>query len=100
MKHKIDPVDWAKKAEEAGAGELIITSINNEGTWDGFDIEIIKSITDSISIPVIANGGAGSLTDIGNVVKNGGASAVGLGNLVVYQQKGMGVLVNSSNIKR
>lgn len=93
-KIKINPVDWAKQVEEAGAGELLITSMNNEGTWSGFDIEIIKSITDSVSIPVIANGGAGSITDIGRAVKEGGASAVALGSMVVYQQKGMGVLVN------
>ncbi|MFT4643626.1 MAG: cyclase [Planctomycetota bacterium] len=99
-KHKIDPVKWAKQAEEAGAGELLITSMDNEGTWGGFDIEMIKGISDSVSIPVIAHGGCGSLADIGNAVKKGGASAVGLGSLVVYQQKGMGVLVNFPDIDK
>ncbi len=99
-KIKINPVDWAKQVEEAGAGELLITSMNNEGTWSGFDTKIIKSITDSVSIPVIANGGAGSVNDIGRAVFEGGASAVALGSMVVYQQKGMGVLVNFPDVKK
>jgi len=88
------PVEWAKKAEEAGAGELLITSMDREGTWKGFDLELVKQITDNVSIPVIANGGAGSIEDIANVVHHSNASAVALGSMVVYQQKGMGVLVN------
>ena len=74
--------------------------MNNEGTWSGFDIEMIKIITDSVSIPVIANGGAGSITDIGRAVLEGGASAVALGSMLVYQQKGMGVLVNFPDAKK
>ena len=85
---------WAKKAEEAGAGELLITSMDRDGTWKGFDLDIIKQITDVVTIPVIANGGAGCLDDIGKVIKETNASAVALGSMVVYQQKGMGVLIN------
>jgi len=91
---KHDPVKWAKSAEEAGAGELLITSMDRDGTWKGFDIEITRNISEAVSIPVIANGGAGSIDDIGKVVHKGKASAVALGSIVVYQQKGMGVLVN------
>jgi cyclase len=89
-----DIITYAKKMEKAGAGELLVTSIDREGTWDGFDVEMIKKITDNVSIPVIANGGAGSVQHIGEVVKKGGASAVALGSMLVYQKKGMGVLVN------
>lgn len=89
-----DIIAYAQKMENAGAGELLVTSIDREGTWDGFDVEMIKKITDSVSIPVIANGGAGSVQHIGEVVKKGGASAVALGSMLVYQKKGMGVLVN------
>ncbi len=89
-----DLVTYAKRMENVGAGELLVTSIDREGTWDGFDVEMIKKITDSVSIPVIANGGAGSVKHIGEVVKKGGASAVALGSMLVYQKKGMGVLVN------
>jgi len=89
-----DVVEWAKKLELAGAGEILITSMDRDGTWGGFDIELTKKIADAVRVPVIANGGAGSIEHIGDVVKKGNASAVCLGSMVVYQQKGMGVLVN------
>jgi imidazole glycerol-phosphate synthase subunit HisF len=90
----LDLVQWSKQTEELGAGELLITSMDRDGTWKGFDIELIRTISDAVSIPVIANGGAGSLDDIGKAIHLGKASAVALGSLVVYQQKEMGVLVN------
>lgn len=90
----IDVVEWAKKLERAGVGEILITSMDKDGTWSGFDVELTKKVSDAVSVPVIANGGAGSVDHIGEVVKRGNASAVCLGSMVVYQQKGMGVLVN------
>ncbi len=90
----VDPVEWAQKLEALGAGELILTSINNDGMWNGFDVGITKKISAAVSIPVIANGGAGNINHIGQIVKEGGASAVALGSMIVYQAKGMGVLVN------
>lgn len=93
-KTNLDPVEWAQKLQELGAGELLITSMDRDGTWEGFDIEITKKIADVVTIPVIANGGAGSVEHISGVVKNGKADAVALGSMVVYQKKGMGVLVN------
>ncbi len=89
-----DPVEWAKELEAEGAGEILLTSIDREGTWSGYDIELTKKITDAISIPVIANGGAGKPEHIGEVIKRAGASAAGLGSMIVYQKKGMGVLIN------
>lgn len=91
---KRHPVDWAKEVQQRGAGEILLTSIDREGTWSGFDIELIRQVTDVVSIPVIAHGGAGSLQHIGEAVKIGHASAVALGSMVVYQKQGMGVLVN------
>ncbi len=88
------PVEWAKEIEDLGAGEILLTSIDREGTWKGFDIELTRQVADTVSIPVIAHGGAGTVGHIGDVVKNGHASAVALGSMVVYQAKGMGVLVN------
>lgn len=93
-KEKYDAVEWAVELQRLGAGELLITSMNRDGSWKGFEIEIIKRIADEVEIPVIANGGAGNLEHIGEVVKMGNASAVALGSMVVYQNKGMGVLVN------
>jgi cyclase len=91
---KLDPTTWAKEVENLGAGEILLTSIDREGTWEGFNLELVKSVTDVVSIPVIAHGGAGCIEDIGKVVKQAGASAVALGSLIVFQKKGMGVLVN------
>jgi cyclase len=89
-----DPVNWAKEVEDRGAGEILLTSIDREGSWSGFDIELVKAVADAVSIPVIAHGGAGCIQDISNVVKQGHASAVALGSMVVFQKQGMGVLVN------
>ena len=82
-----------------GVGEILLTAIHKEGTWTGFDLKLIKKISDAVSIPVIANGGASSIDDIVDAVKIGHASAVSLGSMVVYQSKGMGVLVNFPDIK-
>ena len=88
------PLDWAIEVEKYGAGEILLTAIDREGSWQGFDVNLVKSITSSVNIPVIAHGGAGCLNDISEVVYHANASAVALGSLVVYQKKGMGVLVN------
>lgn len=88
------PVEWAREVEDRGAGEILLTSIDREGTWSGFDIDLIRSVTGIVSLPVIAHGGAGCVKHIGEAIKRGGASAVALGSLVVFQKKGMGVLVN------
>ncbi len=85
---------YIKRIENAGAGEILLTSMDREGTWSGFDIDFVKHITSNTKLPVIAHGGAGSIEDIGSVVNDGGASAVALGSMLVFQKKGMGVLVN------
>ncbi len=100
VRYKKDPVDWALEVENLGAGEILLTSIDNEGTWNGFNMEIVSAITNAVSIPVIANGGGGSLEHISKVVKEANASAVALGSMVVYQKKGMGVLVNFPDEKK
>ena len=91
---KKNPVIWAQELEQLGAGEILLTSIDREGTWSGFDIQLTQKIADSVNIPVIAHGGAGSVAHIKEIVNEGKASSVALGSMVVYQQKGMGVLVN------
>jgi len=88
------PVEWAKKIIEAGVGEILITSVDKEGTWNGMDIELIKSIAANVNVPLIAHGGAGNLEHIKAAVKEGEASAVAMGSMVVYQKKDFGVLVN------
>lgn len=91
---KLDTVAWAKEVESRGAGEILLTTIDREGSWEGLDLEFINSVTDAVSIPVIAHGGSGSVEHIGQAVKQANASAVALGSMVVFQKKGMGVLVN------
>lgn len=93
-RQKKNLIEWVVELEQLGAGELLLTSIDKEGTWSGFDVNLIKRVTEAVGIPVIAHGGAGNIQHIGEVVKQGHASAVALGSMVVYQQKGMGVLVN------
>jgi cyclase len=93
-KQSKDPVQWAKELEELGAGELLVTSMDKDGTWSGYDLDILERITAAVNIPVIANGGAGKIQHIGEVVAQCNVSAVALGSMVVYQAKGMGVLVN------
>lgn len=94
VNHKKTPVDWVKEVENLGAGEILLTSIDREGTWKGLDVELIRKITDSTNLPVIAHGGAGTIQHIDDAVRNGNASAVALGSMVVYQKQGLGVLVN------
>ena len=89
-----DPVAWAQEVERLGAGEILLTSIEREGTWEGFDLDLVRRVTAAVHIPVIAHGGAGNVEHIGQVVKQAQASAVALGSMVVFQKKGMGVLVN------
>lgn len=90
----LQPVEYARKLESLGAGELLLTAIDREGTWQGYDTDLIKSVASAVNIPVIANGGAGNLQHLEEAVHKGQASAVGLGSMVVYQKKGLGVLIN------
>lgn len=80
----IDVFEWAMRAVELGAGELMVTSINREGTGDGFDLELIRRIAESVSVPVIAGGGAGRVTDVYDVLIKGKAEAVALASILHY----------------
>ena len=72
----IDAVDFAARAEKNGAGEILLTSMDKDGTKSGYDIDLLRSITSKISIPVIASGGVGNLEHLYEGIKKGGASAV------------------------
>lgn len=72
----IDAISWAKKMAEYGAGELLITSMDRDGTKSGFDNNLMKLISDSVDIPIIASGGAGNLKHLVDGVKEGEADAV------------------------
>jgi cyclase len=90
----VSAIEWAQKLVSLGCGELLVTSIDKDGSWSGYDIDILKKISDAVTVPVIANGGAGSILHIKEVIGKANVSAVALGSMVVYQKKGMGVLVN------
>jgi len=93
-RHKDSISDWVKKLEHAGVGEILITSADNEGTWNGLDLELIKQITSISKVPVIAHGGAGNIEHLTLGIKQGGANAIAMGSMVVYQKKDFGVLIN------
>ncbi|WP_210397634.1 AglZ/HisF2 family acetamidino modification protein [Motiliproteus sediminis] len=80
-------------AQELGVGEIVVNSIDRDGTWAGFDRELIQTVSSRVSVPVVALGGAGKLEDIKDVVDGAGASAVGIGSMAVFQGKGLGVLI-------
>jgi cyclase len=72
----LDAIEWARKAEESGAGEILLTSMDADGTRDGYDIELTRAIAEAVSIPVIASGGAGTLEHLREALQEGKASAV------------------------
>lgn len=72
----IDAIEWAQFVAEKGAGELLVTSMDRDGTGKGFDLDLLKAITSKVSVPVIASGGVGSLEHLVQGVKEGGANAV------------------------
>lgn len=72
----LDAVEWAVEAERRGAGELLVTSMDRDGTKDGYDVELLEAITSRVSIPVIASGGAGTLEHLRDGLAEGGADAV------------------------
>lgn len=80
----VDPLEWAIEAERLGAGELLVTSINYEGTGKGFDNWLVEKISSSVSIPVIACGGAGNFAQVKEVVTQGKADAVAVASIFHY----------------
>ena len=82
----IDALEWAKKAEELGAGEILLTSMDCDGTKAGYDIELTRLVTESVNIPVIASGGAGKMEHFYDVIENAGASAVLAASLFHYNE--------------
>ena len=92
-KTKHEPLEWAKKLEEHGVGEIMLNSIDRDGTWDGYDLQLIETIANEVSVPVVACGGASSVDDMRSAVA-AGASAVAAGSMFVFQKKGMGVLIS------
>lgn len=90
---KQSPAEAARYLEDQGAGELLLYSIDRDGTWSGFDLALLQSVTQAVSLPVVVTGGAGSLEHIQAAVQEGGASAVAIGSMAVFQAQDLGVLI-------
>jgi imidazole glycerol-phosphate synthase subunit HisF len=86
-------LDYLRHIKYLSVGELIITSVDQEGTWEGFDLELLEYVNSELDIPVIANGGCGSESDLREVLYGIGVQAASVGSMAVYQKKGMGVLI-------
>lgn len=99
-KIKENPVDLAKKAEELGAGEIILNSMTYDGTMQGYDLELVKLVTDAVNIPVVACGGAKDVYDFKRVLEEGGAHAAAAGSLYVYYGKQKAVLITAPDEKK
>jgi len=89
----LNPLTFAKQMEEAGAGEILLNSIERDGSFDGYDLEMIEKIAHAVNIPMIAIGGAGSLSDFKRAVQFG-ASAVSAGSFFVFQRPHRAVLIS------
>lgn len=82
----LDVVEWAKKAESLGAGEILLTSMDCDGTKDGFDLGLCKAVSDAVNIPIIASGGAGKAEDFADAFSKGGADACLAASLFHYSE--------------
>ena len=82
----IDAVQWAKKVQELGAGEIMLTSMDKDGTKDGYDIELTRAISEAVPIPVIASGGAGTLAHLYDALAEGRADAVLAASIFHYRE--------------
>jgi imidazole glycerol-phosphate synthase subunit HisF len=89
-----DPVAWAEQLCRDGAGELLVTSVDRDGTQRGYDLPLLESITRAVDVPVVAAGGAGSLLDVRSAIRDAGASAAALGSMSVYFGRHRAVLIN------
>lgn len=97
VKSKLSPIEWAKKFEEFGAGEIMLNSIDRDGTMKGYDISIIKEFTSQLKIPVITCGGASNVNDFKLALENG-AHACAAGSMFVFKGTLRGVLISYINM--
>ncbi len=89
----VNPVDYARRMEDLGAGELLLNSVEKDGTFSGYDIELIRAVSAAVNIPVITIGGAADISDFEKAVKVG-ASAVAAGSMFVFQRPHRAVLIS------
>lgn len=92
----LDVIDWVRRGVDLGAGEVLITSVDREGTRQGFEIDLIKQISEAVSVPVIASGGMGSISHFIEAAKVGGADAVAMADVLHYNRMTIGEIRTSA----
>lgn len=97
-REKKDPVEWAKELEAAGIGELLVTCIDRESSYMGYDLALMQAIVEAVNIPVVANGGAGCVNHFAEVKKKSGVAAVAAGSLFVYHGRHKAVLITYPSV--
>lgn len=90
----LKPAEHARRMVELGAGEIVVNAIDRDGTQSGYDVALVRSVADAVSVPVIACGGAGTLTHFTEVVREGHASAVAAGSMFVFHGRHRAVLIS------
>lgn len=88
----LDVVEWVKRGVALGAGEVLLTSVDREGTRKSFDISLVRAVAAEVSVPVIASGGMGKPEDLVEVVREGGADAVAMADILHYKRSEVGVI--------
>jgi imidazole glycerol-phosphate synthase subunit HisF len=86
----LDVIEWVKRGVSMGAGEILLTSVDREGTRKGFDIDLVRAASAEVSVPIIASGGMGSSEDMVAVARAGGADAVAMADILHYKRTGVG----------
>ena len=89
-----EPVAWARELEDRGVGEIMLTAMDRDGTMSGYDVDLVRSVTAAVSVPVVACGGAGTVSDLGKVVVEGHAAAAAAGSLFVFKGRHRAVLIS------
>jgi cyclase len=88
------PQEWARRVEALGAGEILLNSVDRDGTFQGYDVALVRDIAHAVNVPVVACGGAGKVEDCARVVKEAGASAAAAGSIFVFQGIHRAVLIS------
>jgi cyclase len=97
----VNVIEWIKKAVKIGAGEILLTSIDREGTRKGFDISLINAVSSEVTVPIIASGGMGKPSDILDAVNEGGADAIAMADILHYKRANINdirIVAKNSNL--
>jgi imidazole glycerol-phosphate synthase subunit HisF len=93
-REQVDPIVWAKESVSLGAGEIILTSIDREGSWQGVDLKLSKLMASQLPVPLVIQGGIGNIGDVWKAIASGDASAVAAGSFFVFQKENQGILIS------